>query len=155
MSIVLPALAVAFAAFCVWLSVRICNRRERWAKWTLGAALVGMLIFAAIYPLFHDRNAPQAAQTKMLIQVLNVALEDYALDHNGRYPTERQGLKVLSEKPRDDLAWKGPYARYSAPKDSWGSLIEYSEPSADDKPQRPMIWSNGPDKFPHTDDDIR
>jgi hypothetical protein len=35
MSILLPALAVAFAAFCVWLGVRIVNRRERWAKWTL------------------------------------------------------------------------------------------------------------------------
>jgi uncharacterized membrane protein len=33
MSIVLPALAVAFGAFSVWLAVRIVNRRERWAKW--------------------------------------------------------------------------------------------------------------------------
>ena len=41
MSIVLPALAVAFAAFCVWLTVRIINRRERWAKWTAVALLVG------------------------------------------------------------------------------------------------------------------
>jgi hypothetical protein len=45
MSIVLPALAVAFAAFCVWLGVRIVNRKERWAKWTLAAALV------LVYPL--------------------------------------------------------------------------------------------------------
>lgn len=29
----LPALAIAFAAFVVWLTVRIINRRERWAKW--------------------------------------------------------------------------------------------------------------------------
>jgi hypothetical protein len=41
MEIVLPALAVAFAAFCVWLAVRIINRRDRWAKWTL-AAVVGL-----------------------------------------------------------------------------------------------------------------
>jgi hypothetical protein len=41
MTIVLPALAVAFAAFCVWLTVRVVNRRERWAKWTL-AAVVGL-----------------------------------------------------------------------------------------------------------------
>lgn len=37
MTIVLPTLAVAFAAFCVWLTVRIYNRRERWATWTLAA----------------------------------------------------------------------------------------------------------------------
>jgi ABC-type Fe3+ transport system permease subunit len=35
MTFLLPALAVAFAAFCVWLTVRIVNRWERWAKWTL------------------------------------------------------------------------------------------------------------------------
>jgi hypothetical protein len=34
MSIVLPALAVGFAALCIWLAVRICNRRERWATRT-------------------------------------------------------------------------------------------------------------------------
>ena len=37
----IPVLGIAFAAFCVWLTVRIVNRRERWAKWTL-AALVGV-----------------------------------------------------------------------------------------------------------------
>jgi hypothetical protein len=40
MKILLPAFAVAFAAFCIWLTVRIVNRRERWAKWT--AVLVGL-----------------------------------------------------------------------------------------------------------------
>jgi hypothetical protein len=40
-TILLPALAVAFAAFCVWLTVRIVNRRERWAKWTL-AVVIGL-----------------------------------------------------------------------------------------------------------------
>ena len=39
MTFILPALAVAFAAFCVWLTVRIVNRRERWTKWTLAAAI--------------------------------------------------------------------------------------------------------------------
>jgi hypothetical protein len=48
MSIVLPALAVAFAAFCVWLGVRIYNRRERWAKWT-AAGLVAVVVL--VYPL--------------------------------------------------------------------------------------------------------
>jgi hypothetical protein len=41
MTVLFPALAVTFAALCVWLVVRIINRRERWAKWTL-AAVVGV-----------------------------------------------------------------------------------------------------------------
>jgi hypothetical protein len=47
MTILLPALAVAFAAFCVWLTVRIVNRRERWAKWTLAA----MFVLPSVYVL--------------------------------------------------------------------------------------------------------
>jgi hypothetical protein len=46
MTIILPALAVAFAAFCLWLAVRIYNRRELWAKRTA----VGVCV-ALVYPL--------------------------------------------------------------------------------------------------------
>jgi len=31
--------AAAFTALCIWLGVRIFNRRERWAKWTLAAVV--------------------------------------------------------------------------------------------------------------------
>jgi len=31
--VVIAIFGVAFTAFCVWLVVRIVNRRERWAKW--------------------------------------------------------------------------------------------------------------------------
>lgn len=44
MTIIIPTLAVAFAAFCVWLAVRIVNRRERWAK-RLAVALVLTLAY--------------------------------------------------------------------------------------------------------------
>ncbi len=33
-TVIVPALSVSVAAFCVWLLVRIVNRRERWAMWT-------------------------------------------------------------------------------------------------------------------------
>ncbi len=46
MTIILPA--VAFAAFCVWLAVRIVDRRERWAKRTAIALILWMLV---AYPL--------------------------------------------------------------------------------------------------------
>jgi hypothetical protein len=37
----LPIFAATFAAVSVWLTVRIVNRRERWAKWTL-AVIAGL-----------------------------------------------------------------------------------------------------------------
>ena len=42
MTIMLPALAATFAAFCVWLIVRIVNRRELWAKWMLAGVIFGL-----------------------------------------------------------------------------------------------------------------
>src|SRR5882724_11136068 len=40
MTILLPT--VAFAGLCVWLAVRIVNRRKRLATWTVAAILFGM-----------------------------------------------------------------------------------------------------------------
>jgi len=42
MSILLTTLAVALAAFCIWLTVRIINRKEKWARWTLAGTIVGV-----------------------------------------------------------------------------------------------------------------
>jgi hypothetical protein len=64
MAIALAIFGVAFAAFCVWLGVRIVNRRERWTKWT--AVVLALL---AAYPLsigpmfavFVEPNKPNPA----------------------------------------------------------------------------------------------
>lgn len=51
MAVVLSIVGTAFAALCVWLIVRIVNRRERWAKWTLAGVLgVPMLYVASFGP---------------------------------------------------------------------------------------------------------
>jgi hypothetical protein len=43
MAIALSIFGAVFAAFCIWLTVRIVNRRERWAKWKVTlAAVVGL-----------------------------------------------------------------------------------------------------------------
>jgi hypothetical protein len=47
MALALSIFGLAFAAFCVWLTVRIVNRRERWAKWTLS----GLISAAIAYPV--------------------------------------------------------------------------------------------------------
>jgi len=61
MRIVLPTLGVAFTAAVVWLMVRIINRRERWAKWTL-AAMVGLpvLYIASFGPACRLAATPYA-----------------------------------------------------------------------------------------------
>jgi hypothetical protein len=44
---IVAGLGVAVAAFAVWLTVRIVNRRQRWAKWAAGV-LFGVVV---LYPL--------------------------------------------------------------------------------------------------------
>jgi len=41
MTFLIPTLVVVFAAFCVWLTVRIVNRKEGWVKWML-ATVIGL-----------------------------------------------------------------------------------------------------------------
>jgi len=49
LAVVLPALVVTFAALCVWLTVRIINRREQWAKWMLAAMLSLPVLYVASF----------------------------------------------------------------------------------------------------------
>jgi hypothetical protein len=62
MTFLLPILAIAFAAVCVWLTVRIVNRRERWAKWALAAA-ISTAIYGGGYSALLDPN-PQWDKTE-------------------------------------------------------------------------------------------
>ena len=50
MLIAMLATVVALGAFCIWLTVRIINRHERWAKWTAaGFAAVVLAAGVAIW----------------------------------------------------------------------------------------------------------
>lgn len=52
MTLLLALLAASFTALCVWLGVRLVNRREKWVKWTLAglAGGVPVLYFASFGP---------------------------------------------------------------------------------------------------------
>jgi len=136
---------------------------------------VGLLVFAAIVAVLGLGSAcivvdvflrpdvwlnPQRQLsrdgTRQRIERVNDALENYALDHDGRYPSTAQGLKVLYVKPEDDPAWHGPYGKDERDlKDAWGTPLCYAEPSAEGGSRKPSVWSLGPDKAPNTSDDIR
>ena len=48
-SLALLIFGIAFAAFCVWLTVRIVNRRERWAKWMLAGVVALPILYVASF----------------------------------------------------------------------------------------------------------
>ena len=45
----LAIFGVSFAAICIWLTVRIINRHERWAKWTLAMVLGVPVLYVASF----------------------------------------------------------------------------------------------------------
>jgi hypothetical protein len=49
MDLALSIIGIAFVAFCIWLGVRIVNRRERWAKWKLAATLCLPVLYVASF----------------------------------------------------------------------------------------------------------
>lgn len=49
MAYVVLALGSTFAALCVWLVVRIVNRRERWAKCTLAGVVAVPALYVASF----------------------------------------------------------------------------------------------------------
>jgi hypothetical protein len=114
MTLLLPSLAVAFAASCVWLGVRIINRRERWAKWTL------VVIVALAYPASRGpwcylagmcgTNSPLIKKTMWLYQPL-ISAEHYLLPESfaERYRAylgwwRMQGVRTSWRDPPQGLA---------------------------------------------------
>ena len=59
MSILLPAIAVAIAAFFVWLAVRFVNRRGRWAQWTALVLVVLTVLYVAGFGPVRRRLTPE------------------------------------------------------------------------------------------------
>jgi len=53
---IVPSVGIAFAAFCIWLTVRIVNRRERWAIDLALLAGVAALWFALIMSAWNRSN---------------------------------------------------------------------------------------------------
>jgi hypothetical protein len=70
MALALSIFGVAFAALCVWLMVRIVNRKERWAKWTAVALAVMLVAYPLSYPwalsvLIHHGQSESAAMDQL------------------------------------------------------------------------------------------
>ena len=64
-TIIIAVLAIACAAFCVSLAVRIINRRERWAISI--AALIGVVLYAAAMLAMTDRMNEQSIPRPTLV----------------------------------------------------------------------------------------
>jgi len=110
------------------------NRRRR--AFTLLELIVVLGIISLLAVLIAPRIVGRLGEAKPVVtkqQISNAAasLDLFRIDV-GRYPTESEGLKALSERPGsvEETKWKGPYlARKGMPKDGWGRELRYRAPA--------------------------
>jgi len=101
------------------------------------------------------RKKAQTNLAKAQIGLLTQALLQYQVDV-GDFPPTAQGLEVLRAAPKaaaDKTHWRGPYLAGPMPNDPWGRPYRYEYPGKHG-PDKPDLWSIGPDGASGTEDDI-
>jgi general secretion pathway protein G len=102
------------------------------------ASLVGPRLFTRV-----DASRVQTAQVQ--IKNFKGTLETMRLDI-GRFPTQDEGLALLTHPPLDDRTkarWRGPYLDEEVPLDPWGNPYQYSLPGSGGQPY--ALYSFGAD----------
>lgn len=103
------------------------------------AALVGPRLFAQL-----DKSKVTAARVQA--RQLQAALDTMRLDI-GRYPTQQEGLTLLTKADAQQLTgWYGPYIDGGVPQDPWSRDYVYTAPTSVEG--RPQIASLGADGQP-------
>jgi general secretion pathway protein G len=111
-------------------------RRRGGRRRARGFTLMELLVVLAILGLLISLVGPQVlnqlggAKTKtarIQIRDLEQALEMYKLDV-GHYPSTREGLVALVEKPANAAGWNGPYLKSDVPQDPWRQDYHYKHP---------------------------
>ncbi|MBA4344744.1 MAG: type II secretion system protein GspG [Methylibium sp.] len=93
------------------------------------AGLVGPRLFSKV-----DQSKITTAETQ--IKILRSALENVRLDI-GRYPTQEEGLNLLTKAPSDPAPaarWRGPYLDDVVPVDPWNNPYQYAPSGSNGQP---------------------
>lgn len=117
--------------------------------------LVGLL--AIVGPrLLGSQEKADIRTTQAQIGNLESALDMYRSDMRS-FPSTEDGLQALITAPDDERIakkWDGPYLdEEKLPLDPWGNEYAY-EFDREAGANKPLIFSNGPDGEPDTEDDI-
>lgn len=119
-------------------------------------AILGVIAAMVVPQLLGRQKQANIDATKLTISGVEKAMEIYAVDHAGEFPTTGEGLEVLLHAANNDEKWHGPYLKDSkTPADAWGRPLQYEYPGTHNaQGTKPDISSSGPDRAPNTADDI-
>ena len=98
--------------------------------------IIGLLVSMVGPRLFSKVDSAKVQTAAAQIKLLRGAVETMRMDINV-YPTQEQGLRLLTEAPSDPALkqrWKGPYLEGAVPLDPWGNAYQYASPESSGQP---------------------
>ncbi|MCP4155468.1 MAG: type II secretion system major pseudopilin GspG [bacterium] len=106
--------------------------RKREKGFTLIEIIIVVIIMSLIATLIVPRLFKKVEKSKQKIAktqiiMLENAIKMFKLD-TGRYPSKKEGLTAMLEKPAKVSNWDGPYLEKGLPKDPWGKDYIYDFP---------------------------
>lgn len=107
--------------------------------------IVGLIVGIVGPRVFGAANKGRIKTAQAQVKLLRSAIDSMQLDI-GRYPTQEEGLALLSTKPTDPALaarWQGPYLQEEVPADPWGHPYVYAVPGANGQPF--ALYSMGAD----------
>ncbi len=114
-----------------------------------------LVIAGAVVPsLVNRQEQANIDATRISLKGLEQALKLYAIDQDGQYPSQSDGLAALMTAPNGSAAdlWRGPYCE-EKPLDAWRREFKYIFPAS--QSGKPFdLSSTGPDGIPGNEDDI-
>ena len=107
--------------------------RRKSKGFTLIELLVVLVILTLLAGLVGPRIMNQLGGAKSKTATLQIvdlekSMELFKLDV-GRYPTTKEGLDALLNRPASVNGWNGPYIKGNVPNDPWGKPYAYNSPT--------------------------
>ena len=109
------------------------SNAPRQKGFTLIELLVVLVILTLLAGLVGPRIMNQLGGAKSKTAALQIAdleksIELFKLDV-GRYPSSKEGLDALANRPASANGWNGPYIKGNVPNDPWGKPYAYNSPT--------------------------
>ncbi len=126
------------------LLARVPGRFQRGL--TLIELLVVLVILTLVAGVIGPRVLDQLGGAKVKTAHVQISEIEQALDlfklDVGRYPSDAEGLRALTDRPGTANGWNGPYLRKGLPADPWGNAYQYKFPGRNGGPD---VYSFGAD----------
>ena len=121
--------------------------------------IIGVIAAFAVPQLLGRQQKAMVDATKVDIKSFEKVVQQYALDHDGVWPSGDSDTVVsMLMDPGTDKDGRPipPYLDY-VPKDQWGQPLLYEYPPSGNRQSlgdKPAIWSSGPNRQDGDEDDV-